>query len=104
MYDELKREVEELKRRITALENGDGYDFTNVSVDDETLKQFILERTSGQPNARIRSTVLYEAYCNYCLETGLIVPSITKFGTSMRKTQFKKIQSNGMYYVGLKLK
>ena len=70
----------------------------------DTLPQFLEECCLFSPAFRVRSSVLYKAYQQWCLNTGQAADSMTGIGKRIEKfAGVTKKQSNGIWYIGLGL-
>lgn len=104
MIEILLRKIETLEKRIEVLERGGSHKMIAFNLENEFLKKFILEKTIESRGERVKAMTLYNAYCAYCEENGVEPINLTLFGKNMNNLPFKKKSSNGIHYLGLKLK
>lgn len=69
------------------------------------IDQFLAECCDAERGvrARVRSTVLHEAYSAWAAEQGAAPLSIKRLGDALRYRGFDKLHSDGIYWIGLSL-
>jgi len=73
-------------------------------TDSDVLAQFIDEETFKVAERSISAKILYKAYYDYCVSTGVAAVSKTKFGRDVGRLGFSKSKSNGqVVYRGISL-
>lgn len=67
-------------------------------------KMFVEESCEVEPSAKVLAKSLYEAYAEWCKETGHKPLASTRFADEMQRLGFYKVKIGNIYYRGLKLK
>ena len=70
---------------------------------EDTISLFIKECCIMKENGRAGATELHDAYKTWCRENDLLPVSRVNFGKQLGR-KFKKVQSNGIFYIGLRLR
>jgi len=68
------------------------------------IGRFIKNCCKGKTGAKVKASTLYDAYEKWCIGEFIEPPTQTFFGKDMKKRKFEKKASNGIYYLGIKLK
>jgi putative DNA primase/helicase len=72
--------------------------------EEDVLPRFISECCVVDTNARVGAEELYILYCEWSTCSDCVAMSQTKFGEIMNKMNFDKIRSNGIRYLGIRLR
>lgn len=72
--------------------------------EEDDLPEFIEECCELGPDFRVSAEVIYEAYCRWAKTSDCIEISQKIFGGKMKKMNFAKILSNGIKYLGIRLR
>lgn len=68
----------------------------------DPVKLWLAERTIFEPGHREGATKLYQDYLSWCIDNDVFAGTMTAFGRRIGR-HFDKIQSHGIYYLGLRL-
>lgn len=72
-------------------------------VDSDPVGQFLAAATRQELGARVQASTLYKAYQAWCSEAAFTPWSSTAFGRSMADRGFRKVRSDGTFYLDLSL-
>ena len=72
-------------------------------IESDMIGRFLEEKTVKSAEAEIKAKDLYEAYKNWCTETGEHPISGTAFGRTMVERNYQKVKSTYVFYKGLRL-
>jgi putative DNA primase/helicase len=71
---------------------------------EDMLGQFIKDACITGPNLRVKSTRLYQAFCNSLQQSSNSLISQTSFGRTMVKRGFVRHESHGIWYLDIDLR
>ena len=69
-----------------------------------SVHRFLTELTRRVPSARLRSSALFACYRRWATTNGERVLTQTAFGMGMRSAGFESLRSNGMHWLGIRLR
>jgi putative DNA primase/helicase len=64
----------------------------------DSVARFLDECCLVLPDARVKASILYERYKQWCLDTGEELLTLTKLGTALDRRGIEKRQSGGVYW------
>lgn len=70
---------------------------------EDFVPAFLAAMTVNQPGARCRAVALFDAYDAWCQRAGVVGLSRRWFGAAMKARGFRKIHSNGIWWLDLGL-
>lgn len=68
---------------------------------EDFVPAFLAAMTVNQPGARCRAVALFDAYDAWCQRAGAVGLSRRWFSAAMKARGFRKIHSNGMWWLDL---
>ena len=72
--------------------------------ESDIIGRFLTEKAEININARAPAKEFYDAYKAWCEESGERWETLSKFGAKMTERGFEKKPSDGIKYLGIKLK
>lgn len=70
----------------------------------DRLAEFVDEYIIFDPNEKVKASVLYTHYCEWCSENNEFISSATKFAKDIKnKLPEKRVFADGTYYMGIKM-
>lgn len=75
----------------------------HYKLSNDLTRLFVEEVCAVDPAHKIQGQTLYEAYSEWCKDTGHKALSSTRFSDEMRRLGFDKVKIGNVYYRGLKL-